>query len=62
MMEPIGNLEHWTYIDRPDYFAALADEGMDELEKMLSILRWLCKFCGISRSDVKPDTDDDDAP
>ncbi|GAA6015384.1 hypothetical protein JCM8202_002451 [Rhodotorula sphaerocarpa] len=41
MMEPIGNLEHWTYIDRPDYFAALADEGMDELEKMLSILRWL---------------------
>ncbi|GAA5868522.1 hypothetical protein JCM3774_005413 [Rhodotorula dairenensis] len=41
MMEPIGNLEHWTYIDRPDYFAALADEGMDELEKMLAILRWL---------------------
>lgn len=42
MMEPIGNLEHWTYIDRPDYFAALADEGMDELDKMLAILRWLC--------------------
>ncbi|KWU44610.1 hypothetical protein RHOSPDRAFT_17750 [Rhodotorula sp. JG-1b] len=41
MMEPIGNLEHWTYIDRPDYFAALADEGMDELDKMLAILRWL---------------------
>lgn len=43
MMEPIGNLEHWTYIDRPDYFAAMADEGMDELEKMLAILRWLCE-------------------
>lgn len=44
MMEPIGNLEHWTYIDRPDYFAALADEGMDELDKMLAILRWLCTY------------------
>ncbi|GAA5995419.1 uncharacterized protein JCM10292_005159 [Rhodotorula paludigena] len=41
MMEPIGNLEHWTYIDRPDYFAALATPGMSELDRMLAILRWM---------------------
>ncbi|BGP27161.1 oxysterol-binding protein [Rhodotorula toruloides] len=41
MLEPIGNLEHWTYIDRPDYFGALAKENMDEMEKMLTVLRWM---------------------
>ncbi|KAJ8292198.1 Multisite-specific tRNA:(cytosine-C(5))-methyltransferase trm4b [Rhodotorula toruloides] len=41
MLEPIGNLEHWTYIDRPDYFGALAKENMDEMEKMLAVLRWM---------------------
>ncbi|GAA6056914.1 hypothetical protein JCM3770_001321 [Rhodotorula araucariae] len=42
MMEPIGNLEFWTYIDRPDYFAALADlDGADELTRMLALLRWM---------------------
>ncbi|GAA5853278.1 hypothetical protein JCM8547_000266 [Rhodosporidiobolus lusitaniae] len=40
MMEPIGNLEHWTYADRPDYFAAIGTDD-DELERFLSVLRWL---------------------
>ncbi|GAA5915706.1 hypothetical protein JCM6882_004120 [Rhodosporidiobolus microsporus] len=39
MMEPIGNLEFWTYHDRPDYFAAIGEQD-DELERFLSVLRW----------------------
>ncbi|GAA5913643.1 hypothetical protein JCM8208_005892 [Rhodotorula glutinis] len=42
IMEPIGTLEHWTYIDRPDFFAALAalDDDADELERLLAVLRF----------------------
>lgn len=40
MMEPVGNLEHWTYIDRPDYFAAIGEDE-DELDRFLSVIRWL---------------------
>ena len=41
-MEPIGTLEHWTYIDRPDFFAALAelDDDADELTRLLAVLRF----------------------
>ncbi|KPV72514.1 uncharacterized protein RHOBADRAFT_55619 [Rhodotorula graminis WP1] len=42
IMEPIGTLEHWTYIDRPDFFASLAalDDDADELERLLAVLRF----------------------
>ncbi|GAA5836832.1 hypothetical protein JCM9279_007673 [Rhodotorula babjevae] len=42
IMEPIGTLEHWTYIDRPDFFAALAelDDDADELTRLLAVLRF----------------------
>jgi len=42
MMEPIGNLEHWTFIDRPDFFTALAEvDGADELIRLLAVLRFM---------------------
>ncbi|GAA5979574.1 hypothetical protein JCM11641_007874 [Rhodosporidiobolus odoratus] len=40
MMEGIGNLEAWTYLDRPDYFAAIGEED-GELERFLGVLRWM---------------------
>ncbi|GAA5914566.1 hypothetical protein JCM5296_006274 [Sporobolomyces johnsonii] len=40
MMEPIGNLEHWTYIDRPDAFAAIGASD-EEDERFLAVLRWI---------------------
>lgn len=39
LLEPIGNLEYWTYCDRADFFAAL-NEPEDELDRMLAVLRW----------------------
>ncbi|CAH7688782.1 hypothetical protein PPACK8108_LOCUS23799 [Phakopsora pachyrhizi] len=47
LMAPIGNLEYWCYLDRPDIFAAI-DHPDDELERMLAVVRWTftkdCKF------------------
>lgn len=43
LMEPVGNLEVWNYVDRPDFFAAMG-ESEDALERMLSVVRWACKF------------------
>ncbi|KAM0747159.1 hypothetical protein T439DRAFT_328927 [Meredithblackwellia eburnea MCA 4105] len=40
LLEPIGNLELWQYCERPDFFAAMP-ESDDELERMLSVLRWM---------------------
>ncbi|GAA5899799.1 uncharacterized protein JCM6883_005991 [Sporobolomyces salmoneus] len=40
LMEPIGNLELWTYIERPDFFAAIGSSD-DEFERFLACLRWL---------------------
>ncbi|GAA5944054.1 uncharacterized protein JCM15063_004302 [Sporobolomyces koalae] len=40
LMEPIGNLELWTYIERPDFFAAIPASD-DEFERFLACLRWL---------------------
>lgn len=40
LMEPIGNLESWTYISRPDYLASVG-ESDDELERMLAVLRFM---------------------
>ncbi|GAA5964053.1 hypothetical protein JCM3765_000883 [Sporobolomyces pararoseus] len=40
LMEPIGNLELWTYIERPDFFAAIGASD-DEFERFLACLRWL---------------------
>lgn len=39
LLEPVGNLEYWNYVDRPDYFAVMGDSD-DELERMLGVLRW----------------------
>ncbi|EPX74340.1 oxysterol binding protein [Schizosaccharomyces octosporus yFS286] len=39
LLEPVGNLEYWNYVDRPDYFATMGDND-DDLERMLSVLRW----------------------
>ncbi|KAK4055438.1 hypothetical protein OIO90_003276 [Microbotryomycetes sp. JL221] len=39
LMEPIGNLEYWTYADRPDFLCAI-NESDDELERMLAVVRW----------------------
>lgn len=35
-----GNLELWTYIERPDFFAAIGASD-DEFERFLACLRWL---------------------
>lgn len=43
LMEPVGNLEVWTYVDRPDFFCAMG-ESEDELERMLEVVRWTCKY------------------
>ncbi|KDE05084.1 hypothetical protein MVLG_04524 [Microbotryum lychnidis-dioicae p1A1 Lamole] len=39
LMEPVGNLEYWNYLDRPDFFAAIG-ESDDQLERFVSVLRW----------------------
>ncbi|KAK4048099.1 hypothetical protein OIV83_004969 [Microbotryomycetes sp. JL201] len=39
LMEPIGNLEYWSYADRPDFLCAVT-ESDDELERMLAVVRW----------------------
>lgn len=47
LITPIGNLEYWCYLDRPDVFAAI-DDSDDDFERMLAVLRWTltkdCKF------------------
>jgi len=47
LITPVGNLEYWCYLDRPDFFAAINDSD-DDLERMLAVLRWTltkdCKF------------------
>ncbi|EEB07288.1 oxysterol binding protein [Schizosaccharomyces japonicus yFS275] len=39
LLEPVGNLEYWNYVDRPDYFAVMGD-AEDEVGRMLGVLRW----------------------
>ncbi|KAH9444569.1 hypothetical protein MJO28_013410 [Puccinia striiformis f. sp. tritici] len=39
LITPIGNLEYWCYLDRPDFFAAI-DHSDDDFERMLAVLRW----------------------
>ncbi|GHJ83931.1 hypothetical protein NliqN6_0333 [Naganishia liquefaciens] len=39
LLEPIPNLEYWSYCDRADFFAALGDSP-DEFERMLGVLRF----------------------
>ncbi|WWD21789.1 hypothetical protein CI109_106277 [Kwoniella shandongensis] len=39
LLEPVPNLEYWTYADRADIFAAIGDSS-DELERMLAVLRF----------------------
>lgn len=47
LITPIGNLEYWCYLDRPDLFSAI-DHSEDPFERMLALLRWTltkdCKF------------------
>lgn len=47
LMEPVGNLEVWNYVDRPDFFCAMA-ESEDELERMVGVVRWTCEFSPVS--------------
>ncbi|KAI9593008.1 oxysterol-binding protein-like protein 1 [Syncephalis fuscata] len=39
LLEPMSNLEYWNYMDRPDYFACLADPD-DPVDRMLGVVRW----------------------
>ncbi|KAF9515120.1 hypothetical protein BS47DRAFT_1294280 [Hydnum rufescens UP504] len=39
LLEPIPNLEYWTYLDRPDLFAAIND-STDPFERLLAVLRF----------------------
>ncbi|KAI5453583.1 hypothetical protein NCC49_005408 [Naganishia albida] len=39
LLEPIPNLEYWSYCDRADFFAAIGDSS-DEFERMLAVLRF----------------------
>ena len=39
LLEPIPNLEHSQYLDRPDIFAAINDDK-DELMRMLAVIRF----------------------
>ncbi|KAH9822204.1 hypothetical protein DFH28DRAFT_1103683 [Melampsora americana] len=39
LITPMGNLEYWCYLDRPDVFAAI-DQSDHPLERMLAVLRW----------------------
>ncbi|KAJ9117815.1 hypothetical protein QFC20_000095 [Naganishia adeliensis] len=39
LLEPIPNLEYWSYCDRADFFAAIGD-STDEFERMLAVLRF----------------------
>lgn len=39
LLDPISNLEYWTYIDRPDFFAVMSDPD-DPVERMVSVVRW----------------------
>lgn len=39
LITPVGNLEYWCYLDRPDFFAAINDSD-DDFERMLAVLRW----------------------
>lgn len=39
LLDPISNLEYWTYMDRPDYFSAISDPD-DPVERMAAVVRW----------------------
>ncbi|KXN73481.1 oxysterol-binding protein-like protein [Conidiobolus coronatus NRRL 28638] len=39
MLDPIPNLEHYTWLDRPDYFACLS-QPEDPLERMIGVVRY----------------------
>lgn len=43
LLEPRPNLEYWTYLDRPETFAAIGDSD-EPVERMLEVLRfWFTK-------------------
>jgi len=43
LLEPRPNLEYWTYLDRPETFAAIGDSD-EPLDRMLEVLRfWFTK-------------------
>ncbi|GAA93929.1 uncharacterized protein L969DRAFT_167801 [Mixia osmundae IAM 14324] len=43
LIEPMPNLSYWTYLDRPDIYLAMGQEGQDAVERMLAVVRFT--FC-----------------
>ncbi|KAI9286493.1 oxysterol-binding protein [Umbelopsis sp. AD052] len=39
LLAPVGNLEYWNYMDRPDIFSTMADPD-EPLERMVNVLHW----------------------
>ncbi|KAJ1957794.1 hypothetical protein IWQ62_005014 [Dispira parvispora] len=39
LLDPIPNLEHWNYMDRPDYFARISDPE-DPVDRLLAVAAW----------------------
>lgn len=39
LLAPVGNLEYWNYMDRPDYFAVISDPE-SSLDRMVNVVRW----------------------
>ncbi|KAJ1656460.1 hypothetical protein IWQ61_003977 [Dispira simplex] len=39
LLDPIPNLEHWNYMDRPDYFARMSDPE-DPVDRLLAVAAW----------------------
>ncbi|KAM3584545.1 hypothetical protein VKS41_003354 [Umbelopsis sp. WA50703] len=39
LLAPVGNLEYWNYMDRPDYFAIISEPD-DPLDRMVNVARW----------------------
>ncbi|KAJ1909829.1 hypothetical protein IWQ60_010966 [Tieghemiomyces parasiticus] len=39
LLDPVPNLEHWNYMERPDYFARLSDPE-DPVDRMLGVAAW----------------------
>ncbi|RKP38088.1 oxysterol-binding protein [Dimargaris cristalligena] len=39
LLDPVPNLEHWNYMERPDYFARISDPE-DPVDRMLAVAAW----------------------
>ncbi|KAJ1912907.1 hypothetical protein H4219_005424 [Mycoemilia scoparia] len=39
LLDPIPNLEHWNFMDRPDFFVRMSDPE-DPLDRMLNVFKW----------------------